>query len=200
MKTIAHMAGTLALLMACGAHAQGVSPDTLVKGTVGEVLAMIKQTKDSRALTEFAERVLLLHFDFKEMTRMAVGRQWSQASAAQQQALERVFRTLLMRTYTTALAQASGDQTVEVRPVAIKPGDTEATVRTFVKEPGKKPVPMDYRMSNTPGGWKVYDVVVENLSIVTNYRSSFNSEIARTGIDGLIKVIENKNQKQKQEG
>jgi len=196
MKTMARMAGTLALLIACSAHAQGVSPDTLVKGTVSEMLAMIKQTKDSRALTEFAELKLLSHFDFKEMTRMAVGRQWSQASAAQQQALERVFRTLLMRTYTTALAQTNGDQTVEVRPIALKQGDTDTTVRTLVKEPGRKPVPMDYRMTNASGDWKVYDVVVENLSIITNYRSSFHSEISRSGIDGLIKVIENKNQKQ----
>ncbi|MBI1965297.1 MAG: ABC transporter substrate-binding protein [Betaproteobacteria bacterium] len=196
MKTIAHMAGALALLVAFGAQAQNGAPDALVKGTVSEVLAAIKQTRDPRALAEFAERKLLAYFDFKEMTRMAVGRAWAQASAAQQQALERVFRTLLMRTYTTALALASGDQTVEVRPVALRPGDTDATVRTLVKEPGKKPVPMDYRMSSTPGGWKVYDVVVENLSIVTNYRNSFNSEIARSGIDGLIRVIETKNQKQ----
>ncbi len=196
MKTIARIAGTLALLIACSAHAEGVPPDALVKSAVNEVLASIKQAKDLRALADLAEKTVLAHFDFKEMTRMAVGRAWSQASAAQQQALERVFRTLLMRTYTTALAQASGDQTVEVRPVALKPGDTDATVRTFVKEPGRKPMPMDYRMSNTPGGWKVYDVVVENLSIVTNYRNSFNSEIARSGIDGLIRVIENKNQKQ----
>lgn len=196
MKTIVRIAGTLALLIACGAYAGGEPPDALVKSSVSEILAAIKQTKDSRALADLAEKKVLAHFDFKEMTRMAVGRAWSQASATQQQALERVFRTLLMRTYTTALALASGDQTVEVKPVALKPGDTDTTVRTLVKEPGRKPVPMDYRMTNASGDWKVYDVVVENLSIVINYRNSFNSEIARSGIDGLIRVIENKNQKQ----
>ena len=196
MKTMSRMVGALALLVAFGAQAQNGAPDALVKGTVSEVLAAIKQTRDPRTLAEFAERKLLAYFDFREMTRMAVGRAWSQASAAQRQALERVFRTLLLRTYTTALAQANGDQTVEVKPVALRQGDTDATVRTLVKEPGKKPLPMDYRMTNASGGWKVYDVVVENLSIVTNYRSSFHAEISRSGIDGLIRVIETKNQKQ----
>jgi phospholipid transport system substrate-binding protein len=69
-------------------------------------------------------------------------------------------------------------------------------VRTVVNEPGRKPFAIDYRMSKSSGAWKVFDVVVENLSLVTNYRSSFQSEISRSGIDGLIKTIEAKNQKQ----
>ena len=196
MRTMARIAGVMTLILALGAHAQSTAPDALVKNTMDEMLAVIKLTKDQRALVDLAEKKIVTYFDFKEMTRLATGRAWSQATAAQQQALERVFRTLLVRTYTTALAQTTADHTVEVKPLTLKPGDTETVVRTLLKEPGKKPVPIDYRMTSTPGGWKVYDVVVENLSIVTNYRSSFQSEINRSGIDGLIKVIETKHQKE----
>jgi len=125
-----------------------------------------------------------------------VGRSWRQANATQQAALEKGFRTLLVRTYTTALSQSSGETRVEVKPAQPKPGDAEAVVRTLVNEPGRKPFAIDYRMRNGSGGWKVYDVVVENLSLVTNYRSSFQAEVDRSGIDGLIKAIETKNQHQ----
>ena len=101
-----------------------------------------------------------------------------------------------MRTYTTALSQSSGQTKVDIKPSPPKQGDAETVVRTLVNEPGRKPFNIDYRMKNGPGGWKVYDVVVENLSLVTNYRNSFQSEIDRSGIDGLIKAIESKNQKQ----
>jgi len=100
-----------------------------------------------------------------------------------------------VRTYTTALSQVTGNFSVDVKPVAMRPGDTDTVVKTLVKGSDRPPVPIDFRMTRTPDSWKVYDVVVENLSLVTNYRSSFQSEISRTGIDGLIKVIEDKNAK-----
>lgn len=196
MVTMARTAaGLLALLLALTAHAQGNAPDAIVKSTVDEVLGVIKQTKDQRALIELAEKKVISRFDFKRMTQLAVGQSWSKASPAQQEALERAFRTLLVRTYTAALTQSSGDTKVDVKPAAAD--GTEATVRTVVTEPGRKPIAIDYRMTNGAGDWKVYDVVVENLSLVTNYRGSFQSEISRSGIDGLIKVIEDKNQKLK---
>lgn len=195
MKTMARIAGLFALLMTLAAQAADTGPDALVRSTVDEVLAVIKQNKDQKALVELAEKKVVSNFDFKEMTRLATGRAWSQASAAQQQALERAFRTLLVRTYTTALSQSSAETKVEVKPVALKAGDTETMVRTIVTEPGRKPFAIDYRMWITPSGWRVYDVTVENLSLITNYRSSFQSEIGRSGIDGLIKTIEDKNRK-----
>lgn len=193
---MASMTGLFALLLAFAAQAQGTGPDALVKSTVQDVIGVIKQTKDQRTLVNLAEKKVLPHFDFKRMTRLAVGRSWSKASSAQQEALERAFRTLLVRTYTAALSQSSGETRVEVKPSNPKSGEAETVVRTLVSEPGRKPFAIDYRMSNAAGGWKVYDVVVENLSLVTNYRSSFQSEIARSGIDGLIKTLEAKNQKQ----
>lgn len=170
-------------------------PDVMVRNGVNEVLAEIKRNNDQRALQAFAEKRLVTQFDFTAMTRLATGRAWRRASAAQKQALENAFRTLLVRTYTTALSQVTGSFAVEVKPVVIRPDDQDAVVRTLVKGSDRPPVPIDFRMNRTPGGWKVYDVVVENLSLVTNYRSSFQSEVSRSGIDGLIKAIEDKNRK-----
>jgi phospholipid transport system substrate-binding protein len=194
LKLIARTLALSALLFAPGAYAQE-SPEALVKQTVDEVLTVIKQTKDQRKLIEAAEQKVLPHFDFKQMTQLAVGRSWSQASAAQQEALERGFRTLLVRTYTAALSRTSGDVKVNIKPSAAKPAADESIVRTVAAESGKQPVQIDYRMVKTPNGWKVYDVVVENLSLVTTYRSQFQSEIARAGIDGLIKLLEARAQK-----
>jgi phospholipid transport system substrate-binding protein len=187
--------GVFALLFALCVQAQGPAPDAVVKTTVDDVLTAIKQTKDQRQLIEIAEQKVLPRFDFKRMTQLAVGQSWNRASPEQKQALENAFRTLLVRTYTAALSQSSGNTKVDSKPAAAEGG--EATVRTLVVEPGRKPFNIDYRMSNGTGDWKVYDVVVENLSLVTNYRGSFQSEISRSGIDGLIKVIEERNQKLK---
>jgi len=192
---MARTTGLLALLFACSAPAQEIAPDALVKNAVNEVLGVIKQNKDQNTLLDLAEKKVVAHFDFRQMTQLALGRSWSQATPAQQEALERAFRTLLVRTYTAALSQSSGETRVEVKPAALKAGDTETIVRTLAIEPGRKPVQIDYRMRNASGSWKVYDVVVENLSLVTNYRSTFQSEITRSGIDGLIRTIEAKNQK-----
>ena len=196
MSRITSVASAFFLAMAVTVQAADSAPDAQVKSTVDEVLAVIKQTNDRRTLLELAEKKVVQHFDFRRMTRLAVGRSWSQASTAQQEALERAFRTLLVSTYTAALSQSSGRAKVEVKPASSNPGDAETVVRTLVNEPGRKPFSIDYRMRNGAGGWKIYDVVVENLSLVTNYRDSFQSEISRSGIDGLIKVIESKNQQQ----
>jgi phospholipid transport system substrate-binding protein len=194
MKRIcARIVAFLTLFVAAMACAQD-APDALVKKTTDEVLVVIKETKDQRKLIEIAETKVVPYFDFKRMTRLAVGRNWSQASAAQQEALERAFRTLLVRTYTASLARTSGEAKVVVKPAAAKPGDEETVVKTVATEPGRQPIAIDYRMARTAGEWKVYDVIVENLSLVTTYRGSFQSEISRSGIDGLIKAIEAKNQ------
>jgi len=137
---------------------------------------------------------VLPHFDFQAMTRLAVGRHWSEASPPQRQSLENAFRGLLVTTYTQALSQtATPDQTVDVRPLASKAADDDVTVKTFVKDSTRKPLAIDYRLAKAGNSWKVYDVVVENLSLVTNYRSSFSAEITKSGIDGLIKALEAKN-------
>lgn len=194
--SIARMTGLVALLAAFSAPAQDAAePQALIKSLVTEVIEVIAKTKDPKALQDLAEKKVVAHFDFKRMTQLAVGRGWSQASPSQQEQLEKGFRTLLVRTYTAALAKTSGKTKVDFKP-GPKPGGDETVVRTMVSEPGQPPFAIDYRMARAADGWKVYDVVVENLSLVTNYRGSFQSEIARSGIDGLIKTIEAKNRKQ----
>lgn len=196
MRTVLQALGAVFLVAAFSVQAADVAPDALVKSTVDEVLSVIKQNKDKRTLHDLAEKKVLPHFDFQAMTRLAVGKSWQEANPDQQKRLENAFRGLLVNTYTTALSQGTAsDATVEVKPVPVKPDQNDVTVKTVAKQSNRQPVAIDYRMSRTPGGWKVYDVIVENLSLVTNYRSSFAAEVGRSGIDGLIKTIEAKNQK-----
>jgi phospholipid transport system substrate-binding protein len=178
-----------------GAYAAEASPDALVKSTAEDVLSVIRTTKDKVALRAAAEEKVLPHFDFRAMTQLAVGQHWRQASPEQQKALVDAFRTLLVNTYTASLNVAStGKESVEVKPTTVKPGENDVIVRTTVRTANRPPIPVDYRMTRTANGWKVYDVIVENLSLVTNYRSSFASEIGRSGIDGLVKALQSKNQ------
>lgn len=184
----------LALLaFAPAAPAAGEAPDTLVKATVEEVLSIIRQTRDRAELRRMAERKILPHFDFKEMTRLAVGMPWRKATPEQQRQLEVNFRTLLVNTYVNALASGpSLERSVDVKP--LPPGASgNVTVRTVVKESGRPPIPVDYRMSNASGAWKVFDVLVEGVSLVTTYRSTFSESANTVGVDGLIKMLEEKN-------
>lgn len=186
----------VSLFGVAGAHAQDLAPDALVRKTTDDIVASIRADKDlaknSRKLIELVDAKVLPHFNFTRMTMLAVGRPWRDASASQREQLVRQFRTLLVRTYSTALEQYS-DQTIDVKPAVMKPGDTETTVRTQVNQKGGPPIPMDYRMEKTPQGWKVFDVTVEGVSIVTTYRSTFATEVNKSGIDGLIKTISDQN-------
>ena len=176
------------------AAATEAGPDQLVKSVADDVLTVIRTTKDKATLRKLAEQKVLPHFDFRAMTQLAVGQHWRQASPDQQKRLEEAFRTLLVNTYTASMnVAATGNESVDVKPAQLKPGENETVVRTVVRGANRPPIPVDYRMTRTPNGWKVYDVIVENLSLVTNYRGSFASEIGRSGIDGLVKVLEAKN-------
>ena len=174
------------------------APDQLVKRVTDEVLAIIKSDKELQAgsprkVVELAEAKVLPHFDFARMTRLAVGRNWQQASEAQREALVKEFRTLLVRTYSTSLSQYR-NQTIEVKPSKVE--GQEATVRTAVIQQGGPPIPIDYSMQKGEGGWKVYDVVIDGVSLVTTYRSSFNDQVAKGGLDGLVKTLQERNRSQ----
>ena len=179
------------------AAAQDAAPDALVRKSIDEVLAIIKADKELQngnpgKLHALVEEKVIPHFDFNRMTRLAVGRSWSQASDAQKQALTREFQTLLVRTYSTSLSQYR-NQTIDVKPAKIVAGDKETMVRTVVNQPGGQPIPIDYGMERTDGGWKVFDVVVDGVSLVTTYRSSFNDQIQKSGVDGLVKTLSDRN-------
>ena len=186
----------LAALVPVVAFAQE-APDALVKRVTDEVLAIIKADKDlqsgnSSKIAQLAEAKVLPHFDFTKMTRLAVGRNWQQASDAQKEQLVKEFRTMLVRTYSTSLT-AYRNQTIEVKPLKMAAADKEVTVRTAVIQQGGPQIPIDYSMDKTDAGWKVVDVVIEGASLVTTYRSTFNEQVQKGGIDGLIKTLADRN-------
>lgn len=188
------------LLAGVPALAAEMAPDALVKSTAQDVLAIVKQDKDIQAgntkkVLDLVEAKVLPHFDFNRMTILAVGRHWQKASAAQQKALTNEFRTMLVRTYSNSLSSYR-DQTIDYKPLKLQASDTDVTVKTVVHQPGGQPIPIDYSLEKTANGWKVYDVAVDNVSLVTNYRSSFSSEIQSKGIDSLIKTLSDKNHRE----
>lgn len=182
------------------AWAADLAPDVLIKNTANEVLTIIKQDKDIQAgnqakVFSLIDAKVLPHFDFSRMTRLAVGKSWNSASAAQKEALIKEFRTLLVRTYAASLASYK-DQTVEYKPLRAEANANEVTVNTQIKQAGAQAIPIDYSMEKTDGGWKVYDIVVDGVSLVTNYRNSFAAEIKKSSIDGLIQTLASKNQQE----
>lgn len=186
----------LMLLVPALAAAQE-APDALVKRTTDEVLAIIKADKDLQSgniskVVQLAEQKVLPHFDFERMTRLAVGRNWNQATPEQKQALTKEFRTMLVRTYSSSLSQYR-NQTIEVKPAKVGAGDKEATVRTAVIQQGGPPIPIDYAMEKMDSGWKVYDVIIDGASLVTTYRGTFNDQVQKGGIDGLLKTLQDRN-------
>jgi phospholipid transport system substrate-binding protein len=190
---------TATFLIAPWVFAQEVAPDELVRRTTTDVVNIIKQDKEiqsgnMRKVVELAEQKVLPNFDFARMTQLALGRNWRDASDAQKQALTKEFRTLLVRTYSTSLAQYR-DQVIDVKSAKFAPADTDVVVKTVVNQPGAPVIPIDYSMEKSAQGWKAYDIVVDGVSLVTNYRSSFADEIRKGGIDGLIKTIAERNAK-----
>jgi phospholipid transport system substrate-binding protein len=180
------------------AQAQQLAPDVLVKSITEEVVIILKkdqdiQAGDSKKAADVIESKIVPHFNFIRMTRIAMGRNWRVASPEQQKELADEFKTLLVRTYSTALANYR-DQQIDYKPLRSKPEDTEVTVRSDVKQSGSsQPVSIDYEMEKTPNGWKVYDVKVGGVSLVTTYRDTFASEVRERGVDGLIKSLSTKN-------
>jgi len=173
------------------------APDALVKRVAEDVLTQIRSDKELQAgnqakVKQVIETKLVPNFDFPRMTALAMGRSWRTATPEQQKQLTDEFRTLLVRTYSGALANYR-DNTMDYKPLRMNPGDTEATVRTEVRRQGQAAVQIDYSMEKTPDGWKAYDVIVAGVSLVTNYRDEFNDTVKSSGIDGLLATLAKKN-------
>ncbi len=173
------------------------APDALIRKVTDDVLNIVRQDKDirsgnTRKAIELVEAKVLPNFNFQRMTALAMGRDWSKASPEQKKRLSEEFKTLLVRTYSNALTGYK-DQTIRYKPSKIQSGDTEVLVRTEIVQPGNKPIPLDYSLEKQSDGWKVYDVVVAGVSLVTNYRDTFNQEVRANGVDGLIDMLAKKN-------
>jgi phospholipid transport system substrate-binding protein len=173
------------------------APDVLVNKITEEVLDIVRKDKDiqsgnTRKAIELVDAKVLPHFNFQHMTALAVGKEWRKTTAVQQQQLTAEFKTLLVRTYSNALTGYK-NQKVVYKPFKMNPGDTDVLVRTEVQQPGAKAIQLDYSLEKLDGGWKVYDVNVAGISLVTNYRDQFAQEIRNGGMDGLIQSVAAKN-------
>jgi len=188
-----------ALAAGGGAFAAQDEATALVKRTTEQMLSTLQARRaevdrNPSMIYGMIDTIVAPHFDFERITQGAVGQYWKKASPAQQRDLVNRFKQVLVRTYARSLLNYSGE---EIRYLPLRPGSKSntVTVSTEVSEPGGAPIPIDYRMYNNGSGWKVYDVVINNASLVGNYRSSFSAEIRQKGVDGLITKLGDMNSK-----
>ena len=179
------------------AFAQEDGPDAMIRKVTDDVLNIVRQDKDIRSgntkkAIDLVEAKVLPNFNFQRMTALAMGRDWNKATPEQKKRLSDEFRVLLVRTYSNALTGYK-DQTIRYKPTKMQGGDTDVLVKTEIVQPGNKPIPLDYSLEKQPEGWKVYDVIVAGVSLVTNYRDTFNQEVRSNGVDGLIAMLAAKN-------
>ena len=196
MKKLLAMA-TIAFATAAQAAPATEAPDALVKRISQDVIDTAKSDKgiqagDINRVNQLVETKILPYVDFQRMTSLAAGRHWRTATPEQQQKLSAEFRTLLVYTYSGALSQIK-NETVEFKPLRAAADDTEVEVRSQVNVARGEPVLLNYRVAKSPAGWKIYDINVMGAWLVETYKSSFNSEISKGGIDGLIKTLADKN-------
>ena len=197
LKLVVGVSLLTGLLGAFGVANAEIAPDALVKQTADEVLAIVKNDRDIQAgnqqqLYALVEAKILPSFDFDRVCRMVLGKNWKSATPEQQASFQKEFRTLLLRTYATALGKYK-DQTIEYKPLRSEPDAKNVSVKTQILQSGGQPVAVDYSLVKGDAGWKVYDIVIENVSLVTNYRSQFSNEIRQNGLDSLNKKLADKN-------
>lgn len=199
MKKVIQLLLSVALLGFASFAAAEIAPDVLVKTTAEDVLEIVRNDKDIQAgnqkkIFALAEEKILPNFNFERVSRLVLGKYWTRANKDQQEAFQREFRSLLLRTYATALSKYR-NQTIEYKPMRAQPGDTKVTIKTLVIQPDGPPIAIDYSLEKFPEGWKVYDIVIEGVSLVTNYRGQFSNEIRQSSLDGLIQKLTDKNKK-----
>lgn len=172
-------------------------PDVMIKELSDDLINTVKADKaiqggDQKRVFELVDTKVMPYVNFQRMTALTVGRYWKQATPEQQGQLQKEFKTLLVRTYSGAVSQIK-DQQVQLKPFRAEPTDTEVVVQTKVLQKGD-PIQLDYRMEKTGDNWKIFDVNVLGVWLVETYKDSFRQEIGKTGIDGLIKSLVEKNQ------
>ncbi|WP_024930455.1 phospholipid-binding protein MlaC [Methylophilus sp. OH31] len=187
----------VAIWLVSGVAMAGITPDQLVKKTADDVIEVIKNDKDIQAgnqqkIFALAEEKILPNFDFEKVSRLVLGKNWTNATPEQKTAFQAEFKTLLLRTYATALSKYK-NQTIEYKPFRMEAGADTATVKTAIQQSGGDPISVDYSLGKKADDWKVFDIVIEGVSLVTNYRSQFAQEIRQNGLDSLTKKLADKN-------
>jgi len=197
MQMFAAAAATVAFSTSVFAAPSAEAPDTLVKRISADVIDSVKADKDIQAgnrtkIMDLVNSKILPYVDAQKMTQQAAGRHWRSATPEQQQKLTQEFRTLLVYTYAGALSTIK-NETVEFKPMRSSPADTDVEVRSQVNVARGEPITLNYRLSKGDQGWKIYDVNVLGAWLVQTYTSTFNSEISKSGVDGLIKRLADRN-------
>jgi phospholipid transport system substrate-binding protein len=185
----------LALIFTNGAYADTASPDAMVKNTANEVLEVLNKdatNSNMNKMGKLVEEKIATKFDFNLMSKIVLGQNWNTASKGQQDQFIVEFRSLLVRTYSSALSKYR-NQTIEYQPLHAELGDTKVKVKTQIIQPGGPAIPLDYSLEKIEGTWKVYDVIIDGLSLVAIYRGQFADEVKQNGIDSLIQKLIEKN-------
>ncbi|MEO1750586.1 ABC transporter substrate-binding protein [Thiofaba sp. EF100] len=196
MKFLSAVFAAILVLIAPLSHAD-MGPDELVRVTSDKVLEAIKQNReqlksDPKLVYKIVDELVLPHFDFEAMSKLVLGANWRRATPAQQAEFTREFRTLLVRTYAKSLAEYD-EQGIRYLPMRPEADPNEATVRTEIQPKAGPSIPVDYRLRKSGTSWKVFDVSIDAVSLVTNYRTTFAQDVQRIGMDGLIKQLQRRN-------
>ncbi|EDZ64138.1 toluene tolerance protein Ttg2D [beta proteobacterium KB13] len=173
-------------------------PLELVQKTADDVLSVLKSDQslqeDKEKIYQLAEEKILPNFDLDRISMLVLGKAWRKINEDQQQKFKTEFKTMLLRTYAVALGKYK-DQEIDFKPLRMEPTDNKATVKSQIIQDGAQPISVDYTLAKKDNAWKVFDIVIEGVSLVTNYRSQFASEIKNNGIDSLISKLVEKNNK-----
>jgi phospholipid transport system substrate-binding protein len=185
------------------AQANIMPPDKLIYQITQDTYVYVNQDTslqkgETTKLIDWAEKSILTNFDFNRMTKLAVGKDWRKASPEQKKQLEQEFRRLLVRTYANAFVAVNKSQSIEYKPFKMNGDENEVVVKTMIVKPGAKPLDVNFSLEKGAAGWKIYDIVVAGVSLITNYRESFSQEIHANGVDGLIKMLADKNRQLEQ--
>lgn len=188
----------VAMLFSTSVLASTLPPDELVKQITQETYVFVNQDAslqkgDTSKLVEWAEKSVVSNFDFNRMTSLAVGKEWRQATPEQKKQLVHEFRKLLIRTFSNAFIGIKKEQKMEYKPFKMNPDDKTVVVKTLIIKPGTKPIEVNFSLEKEHDSWKVFDIVLAGVSLITNYRDSFAQEIRANGMDGLIKMLADKN-------
>ncbi|MDA1034405.1 MAG: ABC transporter substrate-binding protein [Proteobacteria bacterium] len=178
--------------------AEDQGPQELVHKTTDDVLLVLKNNQeihtDKQKIYQLAEEKILPNFDLERISALVLGKTWRSIDETQKQKFQAEFKTMLLRTYAVALGKYK-DQEIEFKPLRMEPGDKQATVKTQIIQNSAQPISVDYALAKTENSWKVFDIAIEGVSLVTNYRSQFAGEIKNNGIDSLISKLSEKNNK-----
>jgi phospholipid transport system substrate-binding protein len=179
----------------------GLGPDEVIRKTADDVISALKsdesiQKGNKHKLYLLVEEKILPSFDFEKISRLVLGKAWRKATDQQKKQFKIEFRSLLLRTYSIALSKYK-DQSIDIKPMRMGPSDEIVTVKTEIVQDGAQPIKVNYALVKDGDSWLVFDIVIEGVSLVTNYRSQFSSEIRKGGMDSLNKKLAKKNKSNK---